>query len=280
MMGHSNGMMDYVWILSKGDMRIYPNRGVQTGGSYWGPSSVFFDPSAMNGRDIDRRDLHLIDWDGDGACDIVWTDPLANNRPRLWRNRIKETGNFNWEYHENPAPALHCPERRGVGFFDRPVHFADISGNGKADFLCVEKDGRSWGFLQGDNGSWEHIDQYKFSEGKDRANLQWADVDGDGRADMIHTNKFNGDGTVWYNRGRRDVGGSRFEWAPGTVKFSGASAGSCEYFPDLDGDGRADLHVITNSLDNTGETWFTDCGLVDSTGDDGRISDPRLPIMP
>jgi hypothetical protein len=25
---------------------------------------------------------------------------------------------------------LSCPEKRGVGFFDRPVHFADITGNG------------------------------------------------------------------------------------------------------------------------------------------------------
>jgi hypothetical protein len=62
MMGHSNGMMDYVWILSKGDMRVYPNRGSAfDGGSYWAPSSIIFDPSSAIGRDLDRRDLHLVD---------------------------------------------------------------------------------------------------------------------------------------------------------------------------------------------------------------------------
>jgi hypothetical protein len=70
----------------------------------------------------------LADWDGDGACDIIWTDPDDNNTVALWRNRIKETGDFNWDYQENPAPDLYCNERRGLGFFDRPVHLADVSG--------------------------------------------------------------------------------------------------------------------------------------------------------
>jgi hypothetical protein len=79
MLGHDDGRMDYVWILSKGDMRIYPNKGLlnTTGESYWGLNYGIFDPAQMSiGRDLDRRDLHLVDWDGDGACDIIWTDPV------------------------------------------------------------------------------------------------------------------------------------------------------------------------------------------------------------
>ncbi|KAI9371767.1 SGNH hydrolase-type esterase domain-containing protein [Aspergillus egyptiacus] len=287
MMGHDDGRMDYVWILSKGDMRIYPNKGLgdafsADGPSYWGPNYVIFDPAHMSSinRDLDRRDLHLIDWDGDGACDIVWTDPDDMNRPHLFRNRIKEDGDFNWEYMPTEGETLHCPEKRGLGFFDRPVAFADISGNGLADYLCLEPDGRTWGWVHNDNG-WEHISQFKFSEAKDRANLHWADVNGDGRADLIHTNKFNGDGTVWYNRGREEVSGSQFRWEPAGVKYEGAVAGSCTYFPDLDGDGRADMHSITHSMKNTGETWYNRCGLSDATGDDpGGVEDPNLPVVP
>lgn len=284
MMGHDDGRMDYVWILSKGDMRIYPNKGLRNfsddGPSYWDANYVIFDPSSMSiGKDLDRRDLHLVDWDGDGACDIIWTDPSNENRPRLWRNRIKDTGDFNWEYDADPAPDVYCPERKGLGFFDRPVHLADVSGSGKADYLCVEKDGRTWGFVHNDSG-WEYIDQFKFAEGKDRANLHWADVNGDGRADLVHTNKFNGDGTVWYNRGRRDIGGSRYWWESVGVKYQGAVAGSCTYFPDLNGDGLADMHSIKNSLDNTAETWYNGCKGKDHTGDDGPLEDPNLPVMP
>ncbi|KAL4860813.1 hypothetical protein BDV12DRAFT_204669 [Aspergillus spectabilis] len=239
-----------------------------------------FDPKKVIGRDLDRRDLHLVDWDGDGVCDIVWTDPANQNRPHVWRNRYKETGNFDWQYEPNPAPDLWCPEQRGLGFFDRPVHLADISGNRRADYLCVEKDGRAWGFVQSDVGIWEHIDQFKFSEEKDRANLYWADVNGDGRADMIHTNKFNGDGTVWLNKGSKDVGGSRFEWEPLGARFAGAAAGACTYYPDLDGNGRADMHVITHSLDNTAKTWFSRCGRPNKVGNDGIVSDPHLPVSP
>lgn len=34
---------------------------------YWGRGYVMFDLTGS--RVMDRRDLHLADWDGDGACD-------------------------------------------------------------------------------------------------------------------------------------------------------------------------------------------------------------------
>lgn len=284
MMGHNNGMMDYVWIHSTGRMRLYPNRGLvevpTDGSSFWGGNQIIFDPTKEQiGTKLDRRDLHLADWDGDGACDIIWTDPDNQNKVQVWRNMIKETGQFNWEYHSSAATQLYCPEHRGLGFFDRPVHFADVSGNGKADYLCVEKDGRTWGWVNGDDG-WEYIDQFKSSEQKDRANLHWADVNGDGKADMIWTDKFSGDGSVWYNLGRRDIKGSRYKWGPQGPRYQGAVEGSCTYFPDLDGDGRADMHSIWDSINNTAQTWYNQCAIKDHTGDDGPITDPNLPVSP
>ncbi|KAG2421959.1 hypothetical protein HFD88_005935 [Aspergillus terreus] len=283
MMGHDNGMMDYIWIHSTGHMRLYPNRGLvevpADGSSFWGANEIIFDPQEQIGMKLDRRDLHLADWDGDGACDIIWTDPDNLNRAQVWRNKIKDTGSFDWDYNINAADELYCPEHRGLGFFDRPVHFADVSGNGKADYLCVEKDGRTWGWVNGDDG-WDYIDQFKYSEEKDRANLHWADVNGDGKADMIWTDKFSGDGSVWYNLGQRDIKGSRYEWGPQGPKYRGAVEGSCTYFPDLNGDGRADMHSIWNSINNTAQTWYNECATKDHTGDDGPITNPNLPVSP
>jgi hypothetical protein len=239
-----------------------------------------FDPTKLSvGKDLDRRDLHLVDWDGDGACDIVWTDPNNEQKPQLWRNRFKDTGDFNWEYNADPAPTLHCLEKRGLGFFDRPIHLADITGNGKSDYLCVQPNGCVSDYVHNDDDC-EYIDQIKFAEGKDRANLQWADVNGDGRADMIHINKLDGDGAAWYNRGRREIGGSSFWWDQVGVKYQGAVEGSCTYFPDLNGDGLADMHAITHSIDNTAETWYNGCTDKNHGGDDGPIDDPNLPIIP
>lgn len=77
------------------------------------------------------------------------------------------------------------------------VRFADITGNNRADYLCIEKDGRVSGFVHNDDDSWENVGQIKFADGKDRANLRWADVNGDGRDDMLWSEKFTGDAYVW-----------------------------------------------------------------------------------
>jgi hypothetical protein len=189
------------------------------------------------------------------------------------------------------------------------VRFADITGNKRADYLCIEKDGRVSGSVQGDNGQFEPINQIKFSEDKDRANLRWADVNGmfictsywlygkltrslpgDGRDDMIWVDKFNGDGHVWcahqcnshieisligfrrYNRGRVDpaeFSGSSFRWEGKGAAYEGSYAGTCQFFPDLDGNGRADLHSIRGTFTNEAETWFNpSCGLDDNSGND------------
>ncbi len=53
-----------------------------------------------------------------------------------------------------------------------------------------------------------------------------------------------------------------------TYFTDGSYAGTCQYFPDLDGDGRADLHSIMGTWTNKAETWFNRCGLIDLSGDD------------
>lgn len=63
----------------------------------------------------------------------------------------------------------------------------------------MEKLGRTSGFLHNSDGSWTAVAQIKARdgvEGKDRANLRWADVNGDGRDDLLWVEKFGGDGYV------------------------------------------------------------------------------------
>ena len=77
------------------------------------------------------------------------------------------------------------------------VEFADITGNGRGDYLCMEPGSRTTGFIHNSDGSWENVGQIKVSVTKDRANLRWADVNGDGKADLLWIEKFSGDGYVW-----------------------------------------------------------------------------------
>ncbi|KAI8721514.1 SGNH-hydro domain-containing protein [Fusarium sp. LHS14.1] len=284
-----NGRDDYVWTHSKGIMTMFPNGGKNflTGSeSYWGPSARIFDAKQVAGRELDRRDLHLADWDGDGKCDIIYVDAANENRVTVFRNLDGGAGgNWRWQNLGNPAPALRCPEKRGIGLHDLAVRFADISGSGRPDYLCIEKDGRIWGWTQSSNGAWTHVPQFKSAKGHDRANLRFHDVDGDGRADTIWVEKFSGDGFVYYNLGRRDIGGSQYWWEqkPGGGPFhayAGSQAGTCMYYPDLDGNGRADMHGIKGTWTNEAETWYNMCSG-DAKGDDpGGISNPNLPPQP
>lgn len=77
------------------------------------------------------------------------------------------------------------------------VRFADLTDNGRADYLCIHPDGFVKGQVQRDDGSWEDVGQIKFAEEADRANLRWADVNGDGQDDMLWVDKFNGNARVW-----------------------------------------------------------------------------------
>ncbi|KAK4230039.1 hypothetical protein QBC38DRAFT_62431 [Podospora fimiseda] len=286
MKGWTNGRSDYVWTYNNGRMVLYPNKGllyVSSAESFWDASSTIWDPTTQSiARPLHRRDLHLLDYDGDGKCDIVWTDPDNNYRMSVWLNRYSQsTGQFSWTYLSNPAPQVTCDQKTGLGFRDLAVRFADVSGNGRADYLCLEKDGRTKGYIHNADDTWEWIDQFKKTEDKDRANLRFNDVNGDGKADMIHIDKFTGDGTVWYNRGRRDISGSRFEWFNAGKAFKGNYAGTCSYYADLDGNQRADFHEVTSSLDNTAVTWLNVCASVGIGQDDADgVHNPGLEIPP
>lgn len=118
MEGHSNGMVDYVWIYSFGTMEMWANRGkgeiVDTDpDGYWDYQGTIWTPP----ENLNRRDLHLQDWDGDGACDIIYADP-DTGAVQVWLNTFPTTGSWDWTYLSDPTPALACAQKRGLGIFD------------------------------------------------------------------------------------------------------------------------------------------------------------------
>jgi hypothetical protein len=67
--------------------------------------------------------------------------------------------------------------------------------------------------------------------------LYFADINGDGRADLLH--HANGDVSVRYNKGDHFDGGRVF--TSGWQDFMGHPGQGRLYFADINGDGRADL---------------------------------------
>lgn len=197
MMGHEDGRADYVWTFQGGKMEIYKNRGKSKiddddPEGFWDPAGTIWEPP----REMHRKDLHLADWDGDGDCDIIYVDPNNDNAIEVWLN--EKPGSWEWKHLENPAPGITCSQERGIGIHDLAVRFADLNGNKHADYLCIKPDGEVSAYLHPEKGDdWEDLGQIKFAENRDRANLRWADVDGDGRDDMLWVDKFSGDTLVW-----------------------------------------------------------------------------------
>lgn len=125
MMGRANGRQDYVWIWSNGMMWIWEALDeFPSEPKYWGDDYLMWDITAS--RSMDRRDLHLADWDGDGACDIIYTNP-DGGALEVWINQVKTTGNLEFDYIGNPAPEVGCDQTRGIGQFDLAVRLADVT---------------------------------------------------------------------------------------------------------------------------------------------------------
>ena len=71
--------------------------------------------------------------------------------------------------------------------------------------------------------------------------LRLADINGDGKADLLYVNMLNGSVTAWYNGGMIPSSGSAVEWNwHGIVSPGGSSRGACVEFGALYGLGRAD----------------------------------------
>jgi hypothetical protein len=279
MMGHSNGAMDYVWTHSTGFFRLFEGHGgtFPEEPPYWGKSYTIWSAREKTGNPIDRRDLHLADWDGDGLCDVIYAHP-DSGAVDVWINPYKKDKNFkNWKHIGGISTG--CKEKRGVGIFDLAKRFADIDGNGRADYLCIEPNTRTTGWLNFADGL-EDVGQVKKEIDYDRANIRWADVNGDGREDLLWINKLNGDTHVWYNEGRHPALDSSFTWREAGAAYKGAAQGHCQYYPDLDGNGRADMHVV-DSVKNSAQTWFNVCdgegGSDNGDDEDTLTADPVSP---
>lgn len=99
--------------------KVFPNLGktwVEGDESFWGPQADIWTPPV----DLDRRDIHLADWDADGDCDIIWVNP-ENGNVRVWVNSYNTTQTWEDAFAEMEAPTLTCGEKRGIGIDDREL---------------------------------------------------------------------------------------------------------------------------------------------------------------
>lgn len=231
------GSDDYVWISEEGkDGEVYANIHSPP---EWG-QDVKIDLTSIAGP---RVGMHLGDWNGDGRCDVLVQDK-ETGALRLFENQFDAVRNAISFVDRGVVTGSVCAEGWGVSIFDRGMRLADIDGDDRADILCLEKDGRITGWLNRAGGV-EDVGQVKFSEGWDRANIRFADVEASGRVDLIHLDKYTGEARVFKNNGYKGLGqaggGSSVAWSDNGVLFSGVDRGANIHFSNQGGLGRADL---------------------------------------
>jgi len=66
-----------------------------------------------------------------------------------WKTAFKDRGAVPGNYG--------CKEGWGVGENDLGIRLADLTGSGRADYLCIERDGRVTGYLNRGNGVLEDV---------------------------------------------------------------------------------------------------------------------------
>ncbi|KAL2821315.1 SGNH hydrolase-type esterase domain-containing protein [Aspergillus cavernicola] len=260
-----DGLDDYIWVSFDGNFQIFRNVNDPPN---WGQEGWVFR------KTWDRKNIRIADIDGDGKCDLIFLSEGGKGEVVSWYKTDYRDGVFSFT-NKNGLPGVGAckgdSQRDGVGLFDLAVRFADLK-------QCIDPDGRTFAMMSTETDEYKDMGQVKKPEGKDRANLRFIDINGDGKADMLWLDKFGGTAKVWYNEKLAPASGtaSSMTWRPGGDAYLQSARGEAQYFANQRGTGRADM-IDVNPRTNEATTYFSrDCGAGGS-GDDGPSEDPGLP---
>ena len=196
--------------------------------------------------------------DGDGKADYVIVDAKTGSLT-VWKNGGPKTDGWIW------YPPPNGPIASGLGA-GRGVVLADLNGDKKADYLWVDTNGAVTAYMNGGpkTGGWNWAPYGNIASGVGaaRADVRFADLNGDGLADYISVDRLSGSVYAWY-------GGlgtpNKWVWYPQPQIAAGVGAnGLSILFADMTGDGRAD-YVNVDPVSGSLDLWLNGCGTPPSS---------------
>ncbi len=196
--------------------------------------------------------IQFADINGDGKADYLLVG-IDGSTTQAWLNNGTDApGGHGWT-----GIGTLPPRRAGSG----SVLFADINGDGRADYLDVGADRsvRVWINRGGDLSSslgWFAQGQFAYGEGVFGDLIQFADVNGDGRGDYLVVSPFDGSVHAWLNEGGDSGAGG---WTPlGPIANGVGSPRRQVRFADVNGDGKTDYLIVN---DNGSVTGYLNSGV-------------------
>ena len=164
--------------------------------------------------------IQYADVDGDGKADALYFDTLRSRG--VWVSLSTGSAFANaamWLQHGDSTPDQ--------------IQYADVNGDGKADALYFDSDGRIWVSLStGTSFTPPAVWAQHGSSTPDQ--IQYADVNGDGKVDALYFDVVR-DNRVWVNLSTGSGFSSREAWLQ-----HGPSTPDQIQYADVNGDGRAD----------------------------------------
>jgi hypothetical protein len=236
-----------------------PDNGPNAAKVSWQPQGVVATGVGASGSEIQFADLN-----GDQRADYLWVH--ADGSVDAWLNLAgpgdgPSAVKVEWVYQGNVAS--------GLGQNGSEVRFADLNGDGKAEYLWVHPDGSVDAWLNLGSSStgtsagrvsWQSLGTIATGIGKSSTGLEFGDINGDARADYLWVDPNNGAVTAYLNSGGPANGpnNTQIYWNPEGIVATGVGTnGSGVRFADLNGDGRVEyLNVNANGAV---DAWLNAC---------------------
>ncbi|WP_433832346.1 FG-GAP-like repeat-containing protein [Actinoplanes sp. CA-015351] len=192
-----------------------------------------------------REQVRFADLNGDGRDDYLLVGDQG--QVRLWLNRGSGDG-VGWQSRGEVASGS-APRDQ--------VRFADLNGDGRDDYLVVGDQGQVQAWFNtgtGDAVAWTAMGVVATGVGATRDQVQFADIDVDGRDDYLVVGD-QGQVRAWLNA--YGVGGAAWN-NQGEVASGVGSTRDRVRFADLNGDGRDDYLTVSDQAQIRG--WLNNIG--------------------
>ncbi|KAG4436760.1 hypothetical protein IFR05_007757 [Cadophora sp. M221] len=252
---HVNGVGAVTAFLNLGG----PDQGPNAAKISWLPQGVI-----ATGVGANRGNVQFADINGDGRAEYLWVHD--DGSVDCWLNgggpdNGPNAGKVTWFPQGRIAPS--------IGKDGRGVRFADLNGDGRAEYLYVNTDGSVEAYLNlgSDSGanpgqvSWLSQGKIATGVGQGRDNVVFADINGDGRADYLAVSRTDGSTVAYINGGGPDdkFNAAKVVWYPhGTIGTGVGSNGKGVQFADLNGDGRAEF-IDVDFATSAANAWLNGC---------------------